>query len=335
LMRGRVSAEQQKASVMAATEGIEGIADVVDEIAIATAEVAETEAAETQPAPAAAGEQGFSFREALAAEAAKRHQPLAPMMATAPSIATNRGQVVPAAANETELPNEVTDRDITAAVVGALGKAQRSGQLRGFGVDVSTEAGDVWLTGRASHQQHKQLIMELAQRVPGVNNVIDDIQVYAPKRSEATPASAENGMTNLQPVAVEPAARPVSNLVDQGPVAAAAPYRMPQAGSQPYAPAGHVQPTAGMGMGMGQPVPAAYGGGRGAPRYDQPYMPNHAWPGYAAYPNYAAVTYPQQYSPSAWPYIGPFYPYPQVPLGWRKVSLEWDDGWWFLDFTDR
>ena len=42
----------------------------------------------------------------------------------------------------------------------------------------------------------------------------------------------------------------------------------------------------------------------------------------------------QQYSPTAWPYIGPFYPYPQVPLGWRKVTLEWDDGWWFLDFKD-
>ena len=78
-----------------------------------------------------------------------------------------------------------------------------------------------------------------------------------------------------------------------------------------------------------------YGGGVGAPRYDAPNLPNYAWPGYAAYPNYAALTYPQQYSPSAWPYIGPFYPYPQVPLGWRKVSLEWDDGWWFLDFTDR
>ena len=56
-------------------------------------------------------------------------------------------------------------------------------------------------------------------------------------------------------------------------------------------------------------------------RYDQPYMPNYAWPSYAAYPNYAAVTYPKQYSPTAWPYIGPFYPYPQVPLGWRKVTL--------------
>jgi hypothetical protein len=47
------------------------------------------------------------------------------------------------------------------------------------------------------------------------------------------------------------------------------------------------------------------------------------------------VTYPKQYSASAWPYIGPFYPYPQVPLGWRKVQLEWDDGWWWLNFKDR
>jgi len=23
-----------------------------------------------------------------------------------------------------------------------------------------------------------------------------------------------------------------------------------------------------------------------------------------------------------------------VPLGWRKVTLEWDDGWWMLDFKD-
>lgn len=90
----------------------------------------------------------------------------------------------------------------------------------------------------------------------------------------------------------------------------------------------------------GAPLPATMGGpvpmGGPAPAYyDQPAVPNYAWPSYAAHPNYAALTYPKQYSPTAWPYIGPFYPYPQVPLGWRKVTLEWDDGWWFLDFDDK
>jgi hypothetical protein len=90
-------------------------------------------------------------------------------------------------------------------------------------------------------------------------------------------------------------------------------------------------------IGAPQPLPSAGPMGPGAPapyHFDHPQMPGYAWPSYAAYPNYAAVTYPKQYSPTAWPYIGPFYPYPQVPLGWRKVTLEWENGWWFLDFKD-
>jgi hypothetical protein len=88
----------------------------------------------------------------------------------------------------------------------------------------------------------------------------------------------------------------------------------------------------------GAPMPVnmtSIDGGMAAPAYDSPQMPGYAWPSYATYPNYGAVTYPQQYSATAWPYIGPFYPYPQVPLGWRKVMLEWDDGWWFLDFKAK
>jgi len=69
-------------------------------------------------------------------------------------------------------------------------------------------------------------------------------------------------------------------------------------------------------------------------RYDEPYMPKKAWPSYASYPNTAAVQYPKRHCASAWPYIGPYYPYPQVPDGWRKVTLEWEDGYWQLDFND-
>ena len=94
---------------------------------------------------------------------------------------------------------------------------------------------------------------------------------------------------------------------------------------------GFGQPLAG---GLGTPVPTQIHGS-GPSATGSANLPGYAWPGYAASPNYAAVSYPKQYSPSAWPYIGPFYPYPQVPLGWRKVQLEWDDGWWFLDFHDH
>lgn len=101
-----------------------------------------------------------------------------------------------------------------------------------------------------------------------------------------------------------------------------------------YGVVGESQGAVTYGGGSGEPVPMATSamGAGGAQSYDNPQVPGYAWPSYAAYPNYAAVSYPHQYSPTAWPYIGPFYPYPQVPLGWRKVTMEWDDGWWFLDF---
>jgi len=90
------------------------------------------------------------------------------------------------------------------------------------------------------------------------------------------------------------------------------------------------------GPGMAGPMPGVAPSMPPVPiRADGPNMPNYAWPSYTAYPNYAGLQYPTQYSPTAWPYIGPFYPYPQVPLGWRRVSLEWDDGWWWLDFDER
>ncbi|MEO2025275.1 MAG: BON domain-containing protein [Fuerstiella sp.] len=85
-------------------------------------------------------------------------------------------------------------------------------------------------------------------------------------------------------------------------------------------------------MGGMQAMPTSIGG---AGAYSNPQLPKHAWPSYAQYPNSAAISYPKQYSASAWPYIGPFYPYPQVPMGWREVSLQWDDGHWQLDFEQK
>jgi hypothetical protein len=130
--------------------------------------------------------------------------------------------------------------------------------------------------------------------------------------------------------------------MEQGAVVAAGAYQQGayQQGGPPtgFAP----PPTAAGGAppypGMAGPGPGPAGMGypsQGSTVFDMPNVPQNAWPSYAAYPNYAAVTYPTEYSASAWPYIGPFYPYPQVPLGWRQVQLEWDDGFWNLNFRPR
>ena len=232
------------------------------------------------------------------------------------SQAVKQSTVVPASVDE-EVGNGAGDVTITDTIIGKLQAQKAAGALRGFDLDVTTTEGDVALRGRVNSPEQKALVLDIARRVKGVRKVIDDISVGSAVRQ----ASTQVPSGDLQPV-------------PQG-------SSMPVVGGgvpRPMAPAMMVNHGDYAGGQVGAPVPMQAGGvpyGQGAPRYDQPNMPNYAWPSYAAYPNYAAVTYPKQYSPSAWPYIGPFYPYPQVPLGWRKVALEWDDGLWYLDFTSK
>jgi hypothetical protein len=149
--------------------------------------------------------------------------------------------------------------------------------------------------------------------------------MYPAMQMQMVPAMApQQGYGQM---AMAPAMRPASGQPMRQPamrpmMVAAAPIRLVQA-VQPQ----QMQPAPQFIQGTGQGVIPA--------RYDHPQMPAYAWPSYASYPNYAALQYPKQYSAHAWPYIGPFYPYPQVPLGWRKVTLTWDDGWWMLDFKDK
>jgi hypothetical protein len=303
----------------------------------------------SKPAPEAVAKakpNPFSFKEALFAKRAQ-NQPVVP------------GKVIPVSAAE---PKD--DVEVVAAVVSALRTAKAKGDLIGFGVDVRSNNGVLQLTGRASSSQQRDKILKIAANVAGVSGVREAISIpsAAPAVVAATPQLPKPPSLQevaLAPVAVDPVSRPsrlASNRTAAAPVAApvvapvvapvaapavqspvmTTPYRAQAAPYRAQAAPVRAMPASVAAAPMGgQPVPMAPHSAVGAPRYDSPNMPNYAWPGYAAYPNYAALTYPQQYSPSAWPYIGPFYPYPQVPMGWRKISLEWDDGWWYLDFTDR
>ncbi len=230
---------------------------------------------------------------------------------------------------------------------------KESGQLQNYRLGVKYQDGVAWLLGSVSSDQQQQAAIQLAQSVEGVDQVICKLEVEGTTDALVSPAAqlAETSEPAIETAEFQPA--PIQEL--PSPVPAAAPQgnrrvaQMPRPMSMSQASA--IRTAAN----QGQPMPASYcnscygGGYRGgmAPQpsgyvpnggatgvsYDNAHMPGYAWPSYAAYPNYSALTYPKQYSPAAWPYIGPFYPYPQVPLGWRKVTLEWDDGWWMLDFS--
>ncbi|MEO8269973.1 MAG: BON domain-containing protein [Aureliella sp.] len=234
-----------------------------------------------------------------------------------PVAADRPTMVMPVSNTEESDQPTAMDMTVTDTIIEKLQQSKAAGALRGFDLDVSTVQGDVWLKGSVANQAQKDLILDVARRTHGVSRVIDDVVVKgsSPIRQVSTDAPAPLPQASSMPVVGQTMESP-----------------------QAFAPSGVAGYCQNGGYASGGPMPIQGAGGEygaGAPRYDQPNLPSYAWPSYAASPNYAAVTYPKQYSPAAWPYIGPFYPYPQVPLGWRKVALEWDDGLWYLDFTSK
>ena len=225
---------------------------------------------------------------------------------------------------------------------------KEGGQLTGYKIGVKYQDGTAWLRGSVQDHGQMNTAMKLALKTPGVTRVVNDLTII-----EATPASKKPSSL-VAGALLRPAgsAVPVATSFEPSP---ATPVNITESATA-LAPVQQVPVQQMSGM-VGQPMPVAYSQGAPLPignpgaspmpqyvapvgngvapvRYDQPHMPNYSWPSYAAHPNYAALTYPKQHSPCAWPYIGTFYPYPQVPLGWRKVTLEWHDGWWNLDFDD-
>lgn len=183
--------------------------------------------------------------------------------------------------------------------------------LRGYEIEIRFKQGVASLIGDVGSRQEAIIAERAAQQVSGVNRVLNELTVDGQPATPQVPQAA------------------------QTPQGYPGQFQRPYPGQQPQ------MIPASQGGGM-QAMPAAAAAAAGAPMHqaghmihNRPSMPEYAWPSYAAYDNYAQVTYPSAYDASAWPYIGPFYPYPQVPLGWREAKLEWDDGHWQLKFNAR
>ena len=201
-----------------------------------------------------------------------------------------------------------------------IAQALAANRLNGLDIEVRYNAGKATLSGPIPHPQVAMIAHQLAASVPGVLQVDNRLQVVGmPGQPGDFPGTGHQGQ-NVMPVSHQAPGGMHPAMMAGGAIGGMA------AGAMGMAPGG-------MGPGAG---PHAHGAGNPSHMaYDLPNLPNHSWPTYAAYPNYAQVSYPKEYSASAWPYIGPFYPYPQVPMGWRQVQLEWDDGAWNLNFRPR
>lgn len=226
--------------------------------------------------------------------------------------------------------SEADNQAMADQIAGAL----RSSRFSGEGVEIQFQNGIATISGSVSDPQRRSAATSIISRVPGVKRVDNQLDIVAARRSSRPIQQVQYDEQAAGPMGPPPGAYAEQGAYpEQGAYAEQGGYPAqggyPQGGYPAY-------PAAAMMQGGPAPMPGAMAmNGSNPVIYDQPNLPQSAWPAYASYPNFAAVTYPKQYSASAWPYIGPFHPYPQVPLGWRKVQLEWDDGYWQLNFRPR
>ncbi len=205
-------------------------------------------------------------------------------------------------------------------------KLNHSPLLKNFRVNITVQDGEVDLVGTVLTQSQRAAALELAQSVPGVARVRDRLQVAL--AGEVQPAQATLPPGGLPKAVSDPKApMPPGSLLPMPPLP------LPGAGAPGYGAPGYGGP-AGPAMGPGgmlEPLPLGGGTPPGFPAATQPPpMPPNAWPTYAPYNNYSRVAYPTLYPYESFPFIGPFYPFPKVPLGWRSVTLSWEDGHWWL-----
>lgn len=226
--------------------------------------------------------------------------------------------------------------------------------LNGYDIEIRFKNGACSLIGDVSNPGEAQAAQQAAQSVPGVQRVLNRLSVAgrpaapmaAPQQMGGRPQYPQGlavGEGQLPP-GIPPQAmggNPQQIQQMQMQMQQARMMQMQQAQMQQAQMQQGGMGGPGMdGSAMGAPGMGGYPQGGVSPAgghmmYNQPDVPEYAWPTYAQNDNYAAVTYPSQYDASAFPYIGPFYPYPQVPLNWRQSTLEWKDGTWNLRFSTK
>ena len=210
---------------------------------------------------------------------------------------------------------EAADTKKAAAAVGNQGMADEvarrikaSGAAEGASVQIRADKGKVELTGAARSMDQQQDIAKATMAVEGVGEVV--LNMTLPAEAVQTAAPAPSMLVQARMQSVEP-----------GMMALNPPSHMPSAAPAPT--------MMGGGFPTNDPIPLV---GPGQASFDPngPKMPGYSWPTYAPYNNVSRVAYPQAYPYNAFPYIGPYYPFPKVPLGWRTVQLSWEDGHWYM-----
>lgn len=178
-----------------------------------------------------------------------------------------------------------------------------SGKFRHYSVDIEVQDGVVTLGGLVASADQRRAMVELVSGCPGVQSVRDKLAVADSMKLVVANFGPADAPMN------PPGGMPAGLGGERGAAPGIAPDgRLPE------------------------PAPSHTFAGGVMPYSDTPVMPPYSWPAYTPYNNFASMAYQTQYPSGAWPFIGPPHPYPMIPSGWRRVTLKWRGGYWWLKF---
>ena len=189
---------------------------------------------------------------------------------------------------------------------------RQNGNLRGYNVNILFVDGIAEVAGTVVDQPQREEVLRIVQGTQGVNRVYDRMAIggVASIKQVQGSGNVDAGSGDKSPLLAPP---PDFR----------APPPQPQAAGEP-------------GDRPGEPAPIFQAPPPSAMDVGSARMPPYAWPTYAPYNNFSRVAYPLAYPYSSWPFIGPPYPFPKIPPGWRSVKLEWEDGyWWFSKVENK
>jgi hypothetical protein len=194
------------------------------------------------------------------------------------------------------------------------GTLRASQNLAGHRIEIQARDGVVTLTGELATPAQKAEAVARARYVAGVRHVVDQLNVSNDRAIRTV--QYQSNPAQFQP-------NPALALGHHGNGAQFGGDVVYGGGAGGPMNAGMINgsPVSAGPISDGGPMPEGPAGMAGATQAAQPGSPNYAWPSYAPYPNFSAVGYPTAYPWQAWPNIGPFYPYPEVPQDWRAVTL--------------
>jgi hypothetical protein len=175
--------------------------------------------------------------------------------------------------------------------------------LHNFALTVTYLDGTAEVAGNVADQAQHDLVIGQIRIVPNVYRVVDRLTVGFGEIKQVQGSGSE-GSSDRPPLLLQPP----PDLRAQAPPGAE-------------------------GAGQGEPFPIFQAPPPSVMDMGAPRMPPYAWPTYAPYNNFSRVAYPLAYPYQSWPFIGPIYPFPKIPPGWRSVRLEWEDGYWWFSKT--